>query len=117
MGTFIRMSAPALNPDVSPFRRLIAAMGVALMLLLSAAAASPALHRHLHDGEPGTPSETAGDTCAVVLFASGIALSVAALASPAPRGAWQDVARHPTAEILLVAPRYLRQPERGPPVG
>jgi hypothetical protein len=93
-------------------RRLIAALGIALVLLLGTATASPALHHWMHgDG----CDETASHSCAVVLFASGVTLMTAAIAVPAPRVAWHDAVRPAHTEILLVAPRYLRQPERGPP--
>jgi hypothetical protein len=94
-------------------RRLIAALGIALILLLGTAAVSPGLHHRMHsDGCDETASQ---HSCAVVLFASGVTLMTAAIAVPAPRVAWHDAGRPVHTEILLVAPRYLRQPERGPP--
>jgi len=94
------------------FHRFFAAAGVALMLLLTVAAASPALHQWLH----GESAPDASDNCAVVLFASGVTLAAAVIAVAAPRIAWSEVRAHAVAEIFLVSPRYLRQPERGPPV-
>lgn len=95
------------------FRRAIAALGVALVLLLSASAASPGLHHHFH----GDGAQDAGnDNCAVVLFANGLTLAVAAIGVAAPHATWSERAPQFVEEILLASPRYLRQPERGPPV-
>lgn len=85
----------------------------ALLLLLSASAVSPLLHEHLHghDDEHGSPAHF----CAVVLFAGGIVLAAGALRVAAPAAIWRELDRPRAAELFLVAPRYLRQPERGPP--
>ena len=95
-----------------PFlHRLNAVLGIALLLLLTTAAACPALHHWLH-----AESETdAGDNCAIVLFASGIVLAAATVAVTAPHSVWREQALGTVAEIFLASPRYLRQPERGPP--
>lgn len=93
------------------FRRVLAAAGVAVVFALTVFAASPSLHAWLHhDTAPQA------DNCAVVLFASGVTLAVGAAAVPAPRVAWREFVPVAVAELHLVAPRYLRQPERGPPV-
>jgi len=115
MPTFLRrMSAPAANPEVSAplFRRILAAMGVALLLLLTASAASPALHQWLH----GESAHADSDNCAVVLFASGITLATAIIAIEALQISWEELRPRSVEEIFLTAPHYLRQPERGPPV-
>lgn len=92
-------------------RRFGAALGVALLLLLTVSAASPALHHWLHtDG-----ANDAADNCAVVLFASGITLAATAVALTARTIAWQTCDRLSFEKIFLASPRYLRQPERGPP--
>jgi hypothetical protein len=91
-------------------RRVTAGFAIALWLFLSASAASPALHHWLH-----ADSADGSDNCAVVQFISGLtlatyadlpALSVRTNDTPAPA--------EPPA-LFLAAPRYLRQPERGPP--
>ncbi len=93
-------------------RRFGAALGVALLLLLTVSAASPALHHWLHtDGVTD-----AADNCAVVLFASGITLAATTVALAARTVVWRERDRLAFAEIFLASPRYLRQPERGPPV-
>lgn len=94
-------------------RRLSAAGGVALVLALAVFAASPELHGWLHpDG--GTAGE---DSCAVALFAAGVSLPLGAVPVVAPAAAWLPPAPAVAEEIFLAPPRYLRQPERGPPVG
>jgi hypothetical protein len=93
------------------FRRFLAAAGVALLLLLTASAASPALHHWLH----GDTVDDATDNCAVVLFTAGVTLAAAAVAVAAPRLVWNDRRVRAIEEIFLASPRYLRQPERGPP--
>jgi hypothetical protein len=93
------------------FRRCLAAAGVALLLLLTVSAASPALHHWLH----GDSVTDTGDNCAVVLFAGGVTLAAAALVVAAPRIVWNDRCVRSVEEIFLTSPRYLRQPERGPP--
>jgi hypothetical protein len=92
--------------------RLLAGGGAALVLALTVAAASPQLHDWLHasDGSSGD------DGCAVTLFASGVALPLGAVALAAPSLDWHEQAPVAVAEIFLAAPRYLHQPERGPPV-
>lgn len=96
------------------YRRGIAALGVALVLLLTAAGANPLVHEHLHDG---AADELASDhTCAVVLFASGVTVAVAAFALAPRVGSWSTLQRPAPAKLFLCPPRYLRQPERGPPV-
>jgi hypothetical protein len=93
-------------------RRLLAAGGIALVLLLSVLAVSPELHHFFH----GDHDDGHEDGCAVVLFAHGVSTTVdtAILAStPVER---RELVRLPAAEILLTSSRYLHPPERGPPV-
>jgi hypothetical protein len=93
------------------FRRFIAAIGVALVLMLATATVTPAFHDWLHvEGDHETNHQ-----CAVVLFASGVALAAGAIALTGPTLAWRIFSAPAAAELFLVVPRYLRQPERGPP--
>lgn len=93
-------------------RRLLAAGGIALVLLLSVLTANPELHRFIHgDGEAGHE-----DGCAVVLFAHGVSAPFDSAVLAATPAAWASLSRPETAEIFLTSPRYLHQPERGPPV-
>lgn len=101
--------------ELSLLQRCLAAMGVAVLLLLLAAAVSPALHQHLHHGHATQPA-TSEHSCAVVLFASGLTAAVATLWLAAVPVIWRALARVPAAVVLPPAPRYLRRPERGPPV-
>jgi hypothetical protein len=96
---------------IARFRRLCAAGAAVLVLLLTALAVSPALHSWLHND-----SVVDDDGCAVVLFANGVALAAGPIAVTPPAQAWEPAPAPATAEIFLVPARYLRQPERGPPV-
>jgi hypothetical protein len=120
-------------------RRLGAAAGAVLVLALTVFSASPVAHRwlhaaaaptadarchhhHDHDGAPSARPDTplpATDlddhTCAVVLFAGGVDLPVAPFALTPPSLAPAGVSSVAAAELHLLSPRYLRQPERGPP--
>lgn len=92
------------------FTRLLAAGCAALIVALSVLAVSPTLHDWLHGHDSPT-----NDQCAVVAFAGGIVLAAAAVAVAAPRIGWCERARVFPRTFFLVTPRYLRQPERGPP--
>jgi hypothetical protein len=94
------------------FRRFIAAGAAALVLTLTILAASPQAHEHVHHDCHHDEEHS----CAVVLFAHGIWTSLDCAAVPAPEIAWSDFVPLSRPELRLVAPRYLRQPERGPPV-
>jgi hypothetical protein len=88
--------------------RLGAAGAAALVFALGLLAASPELHSLLHDTD-------GDDGCAVVLFANGVSAPLGVIAVTPPAAAWAEQPRAITPEIFLAAPRYLRQPERGPP--
>lgn len=106
-------------------RRSLAAAGAALVLALTVFAASPAAHEWLHatagtchgHGHDHGPATSGDDDagCAVVLLASGVDLPVEPAAALPPRLVARGVTPVTAAEPLLVSPRYLRQPERGPP--
>jgi hypothetical protein len=85
---------------------------MALVLALTVFAASPKLHDLLHD-EDGCND---GSTCAVVLFAHGVSVPVALQAERPMIAAWHETIHETPERIFLAPPRYLRQPERGPPV-
>ncbi|MDO8540144.1 MAG: hypothetical protein Q7S40_06835 [Opitutaceae bacterium] len=107
-----------------PLHRCVAAGAAALVLVLTIFAASPTAHgwlhvddRHHDDGpQPGAPTPGHGDDCAVVLFASGVSLPVGPVTITPPTPVPQSVSPVAAAEICLVSPRFLHQPERGPPV-
>ncbi|MSU70548.1 MAG: hypothetical protein EXS39_07205 [Opitutaceae bacterium] len=94
-------------------RRLLAAGCAVLVFALGLFAASPLLHaRMMHNIH-----SSSDDGCAVVLFASGVSAPLGAIAvAPAPTE-WREQGRVGSTEIFLDSPRYLLQPERGPPVG
>jgi len=100
-------------------RRLLALGCAAMVFALTIFAASPEAHRVLHadDGCPGHshgPAES-DHSCAVVLFASGVALPVGPLYVTPPTAVPAGISPVTAAEVCLISPRYLRQPERGPP--
>jgi hypothetical protein len=93
-------------------RRVGAAGCAALMLLLVTLAASPDLHERFH----GASKVGNDEGCAVGLFANGVSLTGNTLAIPAPQSGWTERVFPSVADLFLVASRYLRQPERGPPL-
>ena len=95
-------------PLAELLHRFGAAAAAALVFALGLLAASPELHSLLHD----TDSD---DGCAVVLFANGVSTPLGAIALEPPAPEWREQPRAIAPEIFLTAPRYLRQPERGPP--
>jgi hypothetical protein len=110
-----------------PLLRYFAVVCAVHVLALTFFAASPVAHEWLHAAEkpaschhhdesehaPGLPPD---HDCAVVLFAGGVDLPVSPPALVPPRVVAREISPVAAVEIYLVAPRYLRQPERGPPV-
>ena len=94
-------------------RRGLALGCAALVLALTILAASPSAHGLLHDDDHQHAVSDEG--CAVVMFASGVSLPVAPLAITPPTDVVQGISPVTAAEVFLASPRYLRQPERGPP--
>jgi hypothetical protein len=121
--TALRRSHPPC--PTAPWRALAGVLA-ALILALGAGTVSPDAHAWMH-GEQGpahdacehhsATSPAADDDehiCAVVLFASGVELPVDATFVNLPFGELNGVRLEPDA-LYLAQPRYLRQPERGPP--
>ena len=105
-------------------RRLGAAAAAALVLTLTLLAASPAAHAWLHAGPqdcaghahvPAPEDHDADQSCAVVLMMSGVELPLEPLSPLPPRLIAGSDLRVTAAAPDLRHPRYLRQPERGPP--
>lgn len=94
-------------------RRGMAIVSAGLVLILTVLAASPSAHHLLHDGKPDVAAE---DACAVILFATGVAQPVGPLAVAPPTAIAHSAATFRTNEIFLITPRFLQQPERGPPL-
>lgn len=124
------MSRNRRNPrtlPTAPWRALAAALA-ATVFVLALAGASPELHAWLH-GETvphghdacrhsehaPAQAESHEHRCAVVLFANGADLPVAAVVVLLPDAASSPTELAPDA-LYLAQPRYLRQPERGPPL-
>lgn len=96
------------------FRRFLAGGAAALVLALGMFAASPVLHDWLHGADADAAANDHG--CAVVLFASGVSVPLGTIAIAPPSAEWREWVRPVAREIFLASPRYLRQPERGPPL-
>jgi len=95
------------------FLRRILATGCALLVFgLGLFAASPVLHQQLHHN----PGSSAEDGCAIVLFANGVSVPLVLAAPPPPSVDWHEQIHVRLAEVFLDSPRYLLQPERGPPL-
>jgi len=103
---------PRRHPFTAFLHRLIAVGGAVLVLALTVFAASPALHEHLHDATHTHHDES----CPIVLFASSADAPPAPLSAPIPPRATPLLAPSIAGELFLSPPRYLRQPERGPPL-
>jgi hypothetical protein len=86
------------------------------VLALTIFAASPVAHGFLHGNDAAHGQTVTGDACAVVMFASGVALTIGPIAVAPSTTVSQRVSPITSADIFLLSPRYLRQPERGPPV-
>ena len=105
------MRRPRSSSFAATLRRLAAAGAAALVLALTIFAASPVAHDWLH--ESGNGDSESG--CAIVLFAGGVSLPLDLPAVTPPVAATGTITPATAAEVFLVTPRYLRQPERGPP--
>jgi hypothetical protein len=104
--------SPARRASFAEFlRRLCAAGGIALVLGLTVFAASPALHDLLHSATDTTHD----DTCPVVLFAQAAIPPAEPVSVPLPPVVTNAVVPLSPEELFVASPRYLRQPERGPP--
>ncbi len=100
------------HPRAPLFRRLVAALSIALLLLLNAAAASPALHEHLHEHEVDHTS--ASHTCAVVFFGNGLVLDATPVEAAPPAPSFTRFAPRATT-VVFAAPHHRLPPGRGPP--
>lgn len=104
--------------------RILAMLCAVLVLGLAVLSASPEAHSWLHASTahdcpdhakvPATPA-TGDHDCAITLFAQGVQLAGAPTALVAPQLAVEVLPRIAATNFVWVTPRYLRQPERGPP--
>ena len=94
--------------------RVVAVCAAALVLALSALTRAAALHASIHERDHlAVPHGEAG--CAITLFAQGVTLPAGTDAIVTPERTWRMTAQRPAGELSLPSPRYLHQPERGPP--
>ena len=110
-GTLRAVTSARLLMLAALLRRFLAAGSALLVLGLTIAAVSPELHHGLHTDDGSASSEG----CAVDLFANGVSLPLGAVAALPPTPAWQPAGAAVAADYFPLAPKYLRQPERGPP--
>ncbi len=111
------------RPLTTPARVLALALAW-LVLGLSLVSSSPEAHAFVHRAEQAStadcdhphpaPVESAEHGCAVVWFAGGVDLPAADYL-PLPVETVVAAAESGRPALLLAPPRYLRQPERGPP--
>jgi hypothetical protein len=110
--------------------RALAVGAAALVMMLTVLAVSPQLHADLHAADPShahhqgpdhshSHSETphTDEGCVVTLFAAGVTAAPAPVVVLAPTVRHTPATFSPRAEVFVSSPRYLHQPERGPPVG
>ncbi|MBW8781926.1 MAG: hypothetical protein JF599_08570 [Verrucomicrobia bacterium] len=110
----------------SPFsaaQRLLAGLLTLVVLALTVLSVSPDAHAWLHAHEHGdrpdssaAPDLSHDDGCAITLYAHGITAALDIPRLPAPQENWVQVSASIQRTLYLSVPRYLRQPERGPPV-
>lgn len=98
-----------------PFRRLLALGAAALVLLLTVLAVSPQLHTEFHGHDDCAAADSQDEGCVVTLFAAGVTAAPAPLVVVAPPPTHLRAEFSPHSEIFVSPPRYLHQPERGPP--
>jgi hypothetical protein len=104
-------------------RRWLAAGLAAVVMMLGLMSVSPTLHGWAHNqagetaGEHGhTPQPLAADhDCAVVEFAHGLTVAVAAVLPLAVPARWHEVNFPVATEPRLAMARYTLPPGRGPP--
>jgi len=99
-------------------RRILASGVAALVLALTIFAASPTAHEWIHSEHDHVPvADLQGEhACAIVLFAGGVSLPLDAITVTGPLAFTLAISPETAADVDLVSPRYLRRPERGPPV-
>ena len=106
------MTATDLHLRASPpfLHRLLAAGGVALVLLLSVLAASPKLHAWLHSNAGETDHE-----CIITLYQHGVVTAVVGTALAVVTLVLLARVPQAPAELRLSPPRYWLYPGRAPP--
>lgn len=114
---------PSHRPLTTP-SRVLAGVLAWLVFGLSLVSFSPEAHAFLHRAVEATaedchhvhsePIESPEHGCAVVWFACGVELPSASY-FPTPAVTVAPAPERERPALLLAPPRYLRQPERGPP--
>jgi hypothetical protein len=115
----------SLNRHPSSFHRLLAAFGVALVLLLTVLAASPELHAWSHGHESAArqagpdhaPVGDADHECAVTLFASGAGLLLAFCLFLLAQVIVLNQALLSSGWLIVTRPHFWLVPSHAPPAG
>ena len=108
------MPAAAAHPFRSVWLHRVLAVGAAgLVLALTIFAASPSGHAALHAADADHHEDDYA--CAVELFASGVALPLGPFAVIPPLPVAPGLLPMSAGDASFASPRYLLQPERGPP--
>ena len=94
-------------------RRFAAAGTIGVVLALTVFAASPDLHDELHAGDH--EHTESGDTCAIALFAGGVEMPAAEVATPHYVANAGVALNFPGERIPFATSGHLLPPERGPP--
>ena len=100
------------SPLIDFLRRALATGCAILIFALGVFAASPTLHDQLHAGKHASWD----DGCAVALFAGGVSVTQPVVVVPYAVVQLAELPGLGSNEVFLESPRYLLQPERGPPV-
>ena len=110
----------------SPLARIVASLGIVLILALTTFAASPELHGWLHGHEAGAADVAHhdghgqvpfdDDGCVVTLFAQGLVLALALLALAFTGQTLRLLDFAFGDRVIPESPRYLRLPAQAPPL-
>lgn len=107
-------SSRSLPPRPAAWQRWLALGSVAVVFLLGVFGANAELHAALHDDHAVATSSAQGDTCAVVLFASGTEPPVEGV-FVSPLAAPVTVARVVELEREYAEARHRLPPAQAPP--
>jgi hypothetical protein len=109
----------------SPFARIVASLGIVLVLALTIFSASPELHGWLHGHDHGAdvahhdehgqvPPDD--DGCVVTLFAQGLVVPLALMALAFTGQTLRLLDFAMGERVIPESPRYLRLPSQAPPL-
>ena len=126
-----------IQPAPAPWLRVLAVLCAVLVMTLSSATWSPALHAWLHGGSLGVEQACANDSpgnanvendateaseadahdCAITLFANGVALANALFVALEHLADASNFIPAAQDRVALTSPEHLRPPPQAPPIG